>query len=436
MAEYKKGALLAEGKTKKLWEDRDNILNVIVENKEAITAFNDEAKTKQLEGKEVFATNTTCNTFELLKQAGLPVAYVERLSDSEFVGKYCKMIPIEAIARRYVVAASSYLKRNPQIKKYLPYRFHRLETNFDLKTTKGKCVGLRGEIMVEGLTPEQDDPTIQNPFESNWTLLDKRFPEWQPEAILKSDLSAVSILGLIKMADMDELLRKAFLVLEGAWNTLGYRLLDLKIEFGVTPDGQLLIADVIDNDSWRLTTPGWIDMSKQAFRDGKALGEIQKNYDIISALSDRLRLPRQCLVLWRGSDKDRFPCLVPRIDETGFKIEEVTLSGHKSPEHSIKQLEKILQEYPDGGIIICKVGKSNGLGPILAARTSWPVISIPASIKDAPEDIWSNINLPSQVPMATICSDENAINFALNILAQKNPYLYMFRQLGIEELDD
>jgi phosphoribosylaminoimidazole carboxylase / phosphoribosylaminoimidazole-succinocarboxamide synthase len=78
---------------------------------------------------------------------------------------------------------------------------------------------------------------------------------------------------------------------------------------------------------------------------------------------------------------------------------------------------------------------SNGLGPILAAHTAWPVVSIPNGYKEFPLDIWSSLRTPSDVPMATICSDNNAIDYALNILAQKNPLLYMLRQLRIEELD-
>jgi phosphoribosylcarboxyaminoimidazole (NCAIR) mutase len=99
-------------------------------------------------------------------------------------------------------------------------------------------------------------------------------------------------------------------------------------------------------------------------------------------------------------------------------------------------LEDILGNYPEGGVIVTKVGMSNGLGPMLAARTSWPVLSIPATLDKNPEDIWSNLRLPSSVPMAVICSEANALNFALNILAQKNPLLYQQIQRKIEELDE
>ena len=43
--------------------------------------------------------------------------------------------------------------------------------------------------------------------------------------------------------------------------------------------------------------------------------------------------------------------------------------------------------------------------------------------------------MPSDVPNATMLKEKNAILNALNILAQKNPAAYMYRQYAIEELD-
>ena len=75
------------------------------------------------------------------------------------------------------------------------------------------------------------------------------------------------------------------------------------------------------------------------------------------------------------------------------------------------------------------------IGPTLAARITWPVASVCNSFKDFPEDAWSNLRMPSHVPMATFAKDTNAVEFALNVLAQKNPAIYMQRQKAIERLD-
>jgi len=86
--------------------------------------------------------------------------------------------------------------------------------------------------------------------------------------------------------------------------------------------------------------------------------------------------------------------------------------------------------------IVPMVGMSNGLGPTLAARTSWPVIALPATAKVRPHDVWSSLECPSKVPLATVLSPKNAVLMALNVLAQKNPAVYMERQYALEGLDE
>jgi len=175
----------------------------------------------------------------------------------------------------------------------------------------------------------------------------------------------------------------------------------------------------------------WQELSKESFRQGEELSEVEKKYGIVSSLVSQIRIPKQVLIFWKGSKNDPSPDLqIPYID-----TDEVILSGHKSPRMSIARLNQIIGEYPDGGVIVAKVGRSNGLGPILAARTNWPVIAIPATVEETPEDIWSSIRMPSNAPLMTVWPEENAMLAAQNILAQKNPMLYMKRQLEIEEFD-
>lgn len=439
-----KGQLLAEGKTKRIWEvvgDSSSTL-AIVEYMNTITAFDDPSLTRTFNTKATYSNATTCRVFELLRQAGIPVAYQEQLSDTEFLALNCKMIRLEAVARRYPVG--SYLKRHPEFKQpegEPPLRFHNLRTEFFLKTTAGGVVGLEGQELVN-LDPKkgEEDPLIVNPYEPEWRLFHSKKPSWDPEADLKKSVASTEVIGFDDgvIAEMDRLLRRTFYVLESAWNILGLRLIDFKIEFGFDPiSRRVVVADVIDNDSWRLRDPKWKELSKEVFRQGGALQEVEENYGIVAKLTERFRIPRQALVIWKGSEKDETP--TNRIIQTESKalpdIIEVVLSGHKSTAACLRRLDKLMDEYPEGGVIVTKVGRSNGLGPILASHTTWLVVATPATIKEFPEDIWSSVRMPSSVPLVIAWPDENAIMAAMNVLSMSNPALYMVMQEKIEELD-
>lgn len=460
--EYEEGILLAKGKTKEIREVVGDPDLVVIQQMDTITAHDNPELTKEFEKKAQYSTTTTCRVFELLRQAGIPVAYKEQISPTKFVAQKCNMLPVEAVARRFAVG--SYLKRHPDLvrkKGEMPLHFHPLTTEFFLKTTKGKLLGQDGEILVEGLDPKkgQEDPLIQNPYSSDedWKLFHAKKPEWSRGANLRKSVNPTKVLTpspLFTMGTMEDILRKVFLTLEGAWNTLGLRLIDLKIEFGIH-NGVLYVADVIDNDSWRLRTANWEELSKEVFRQGGELSKVEENYEIVASLTERFRIPQQVLVLWKGSKKDAFnkkpqflkdcerefpaqpgfPTLKRFAYNSEVKVEEITLSGHKSPWLCLDKLELLQGEYPDGGVIIVKVGGSNGLGPMLAARTTWPVIAVPAGGMDKPEDIWSSLRMPSSVPLATVLEEENAIQLALNILSQKNPLIYAHQQKELEKLD-
>ncbi len=434
---YKKGTLLTEGKTKWIHEVVGDSGIVIVKYKNTITKHDDPTQTKEFDKKAEYSTTTTSRVFELLKSARIPVAYQEQISPTEFIAQRCNMTKTELIGRRYAVG--SFTERHPTMKKKegeTPHRFHGIVTEFFLKTTRGKFTNLSGELVVDGLDYDkgEEDPIIINPYDDQWDLFHAKKPAQDPEANLGRQVWHGEVIGEVPIQQLEELLKNVFYLLEGAWASLGCRFIDIKIEVGTTESGQLVVADVIDNDSWRLRNAQWQELSKEAFRQNEKLSEVERKYEIVASLVQQFRIPQQGLILWRGSSKDT-GIKVPDHVYDAIDVQEVTLSGHKSPNMCIKKLEEIMAQYPDGGVILVKAGMSNGLGPMTAARTPWPVIAVPASIKEFPQDVWSNIRMPSEVPLATICSEQNAVQFAVEILAQKNPLLYMKRQKQIEELD-
>jgi len=336
---------------------------------------------------------------------------------------------LEAVARR--LGIGSYLKRFPWCGQKPPRRSHRLVTEYFLKTTKGKLV-IGGKTILKGFTTEQDDPFIINPGEKTWNLFHPGLPQFHPEADLKKTVNAKKVLGNIKINDLDIILRKVTLILEGLFQIFGYRFADIKIEFGITMENELVVADVIDADSWRLLTHDWIGFSKQAFRDGEDLGEVEKKYGQIARMAEFFRIPRQALVIWKGSKDD--PIKAPS-DLPGVNVVEIIESGHKGSHACLMRLEELMRDYPDGGVIIGDIGRSNGLGPTLSAHTTWPVISVPPDWKQKPQNIWSHLDMPSLAPHLVCLYENNSVTAAIQILAQKNPILHMMRQFQIEELD-
>jgi phosphoribosylaminoimidazole carboxylase/phosphoribosylaminoimidazole-succinocarboxamide synthase len=65
----------------------------------------------------------------------------------------------------------------------------------------------------------------------------------------------------------------------------------------------------------------------------------------------------------------------------------------------------------------------------LAAHTSVPVITVPAGYRDFPEDVWSSLRAPSDVPVMTVLEPGNAVLAALQLLAARNPALYALTRL-------
>ncbi len=293
---YAKGNVLYEGKTKKIFTvylDGSLVPDLlIVENKDDITAFDDPKFTKKFSTKARCATETTCRVFELLRASGLPVAFVEQRSETEFLAPRCTMIPLEVVVRRYAVG--SYLKRHPEFEKEgKPHRFGDLVVEFFLKTTKGGLKDTDGNVLIEGLDPTkgEEDPLILNPRDAAWELFHSKKPDSNPDARLGT-VHARPVINDPEYIDrMYGIARNVFLALEVSWALQGYRFIDLKIEYGVDAKGNLLVADVIDNDSWRLKTNDWEELSKEAFRQGEELGEVERKYELVSELVGKLRVP-------------------------------------------------------------------------------------------------------------------------------------------------
>ena len=405
------GALVTEGKTKKVYKIKDGSDLVAVISKDDITA-GDGAKHDIIPDKGRIATATTSNVFRLLKACGLPVAFIEQDSETSFVAPNCSMLPYEVVVRRE--AHGSYLKRNPHLSK--GQLFPHALVEFYLKT---KDKNWKGKPLVA------DDPFMQLTDDGKQIkLFNPAKPLQGQEPFLVLPVSDVfSRADESKMfPEMRRIARQTFLVLEKAWQLEGGTLVDLKVEFGFDAKGNLLLADVIDNDSWRVLEGGaYID--KQVYREGGALDEVAAKYRHVAEVTGHFHVPRQRIILWRGSEKDKTEAFSEALGELKDMMTVVTCSVHKEPVNAAGIFHRMVQEIPDT-VVIAYIGRSNGAGPTLSAMSAVPVITVPASIKEFPDDLWSSLRAPSAVPVMTVLEPANAVLAALQILSGRNPRLY------------
>jgi phosphoribosylaminoimidazole carboxylase/phosphoribosylaminoimidazole-succinocarboxamide synthase len=405
------GAFVTEGKTKTIYKVKDGSDLVTVVAKDDITA-GDGAKHDIIPDKGRLATATTCNVFRLLKACGLPLAFVEQDSATSFIAPNCRMLPYEVVVRRE--AHGSYLKRNPHFAK--GQLFPQAIVEFYLKT---KNRNWKGKPLI------CDDPLLHyTEGTSQIRLFNPAKPMQGQEPFL--------VLAASEVFDRDDewqifpemrrIARQAFLVLERAWQLEGGTLVDLKVEFGFDAKGTLLLADVIDNDSWRVIEGGaYID--KQVYRDGGALDDVAAKYGHVAEITGHFHVPRQRIILWRGSEKDKTDVFSETLGELKDMMTVVTCSVHKEPVKAAGIFQRMVQEVPDT-VVIAYIGRSNGAGPTLSAMSTVPVITVPASIKEFPDDLWSSLRAPSAVPVMTVLDPANAVLAALQILSGRNPLLY------------
>ena len=220
---------LYEGKAKKVFATDDDNL-VIVDYKDDATAFNG-LKKGTIAGKGVVNNKMTNYLMQLLEKHGIPTHFVKELSDRETLVKKVTIVPLEVIIRNK--AAGSICKR----------------------------LGLQ-----EGM--EFTQPSLEFSYKDD----DLGDP-------LINSYHAISC-GFATKEDIDTITEMAFKVndvLVEYFKTIGVELIDFKLEFGKTSDGQIVLADEISPDTcrfWDIKTHEKLD--KDRFR--RDLGKVEDAY--------------------------------------------------------------------------------------------------------------------------------------------------------------
>ena len=222
-----------EGKAKKVFATDDPNV-VLVEYKDDATAFNG-LKKGTIGGKGIINNRMSNYLMQMLEKNGVPTHYIEEISDRETLVKKVTIVPLEVIVRN--VAAGSLSKR----------------------------LGL-----PEG-TPLRK--TVLEYCYKNDELGDPMVNEYHIAAMGWADQETMRMITEYALRINDILVRH--------FKGLQIDLIDFKLEFGITGDGQLVLADEISPDTcrfWDSRTHEKLD--KDRFR--RDLGGVEEAYEEIS----------------------------------------------------------------------------------------------------------------------------------------------------------
>ena len=225
----KKCEQLYEGKAKKVFATDDPNL-VIVSYKDDATAF-DGMKKGEIAGKGVVNNRMSNYLMSLLEKAGVPTHFVKELSDRETLVKKVSIVPLEVIIRN--VSAGSFAKR----------------------------YGVEEGIVF-------DSPTIEFSYKND-DLHDPLLNSYHALALKLATREEIEKIKAMAFK-INEVLKEYFAGLK-------VKLIDFKLEFGRTPEGEIVLADEISPDTcrfWDAETNEKLD--KDRFR--RDLGGVEDAY--------------------------------------------------------------------------------------------------------------------------------------------------------------
>ena len=220
---------LYEGKAKKVFATDDPNV-VLVSYKDDATAFNG-LKKGTISGKGAINNRVTNYMMELLEKEGVKTHLVKELSDRETLVKKVTIVPLEVIIRN--ISAGSFAKR----------------------------YGVEEGIVFA-------EPTIEFSYKND----DLGDP-------LINDYHALA-LGLATKEEIETIKSMAFKVndvMKAFFKNLKVDLVDFKLEFGKTADGEIVLADEISPDTcrfWDSETHEKLD--KDRFR--RDMGNVEDAY--------------------------------------------------------------------------------------------------------------------------------------------------------------
>jgi phosphoribosylaminoimidazole-succinocarboxamide synthase len=224
--------MLYEGKAKQVYKT-DNPDLIIIHYKDDATAYNN-VKKASINEKGLLNNEISSIIFDKLHKAGIKTHFIEKLNERDQLCRVVQIFPLEFIVRNII--AGSMAKR----------------------------LGI----------PEGTKP--------NNLIIDICYKKDELGDPLINDDHAVA-LGTATYEELEimyNMTRKINDVLIGLFKDLGITLVDFKIEFGKTRDGEIVLADEISPDTcrlWDIETNEKLD--KDRFR--RDLGKVKEAYEEI-----------------------------------------------------------------------------------------------------------------------------------------------------------
>ncbi|CDM98485.1 MAG: phosphoribosylaminoimidazolesuccinocarboxamide synthase [Limnospira sp. PMC 1291.21] len=229
---------LYEGKAKIVYTTDDPEV-LLAYYKDDATAFNAQ-KRGTIKGKGEINNTMSGHLFKLLEAAGVPTHYIDTPSPNEMRIKRVKIVPVEVIVRN--IAAGSLCK----------------QTGIPLGTV---------------LQP----PLVEFCYKND---------QLGDPLLTRDRLLVMNLATPEQLKSMEDLSRQIDQILSDFFSECGITLVDFKLEFGITSDGQLILADEISPDTCRLwdqaeTDPNLRVMDKDRFRND--LGNVESAYQQVLA---------------------------------------------------------------------------------------------------------------------------------------------------------
>ncbi|MDU5224687.1 MAG: phosphoribosylaminoimidazolesuccinocarboxamide synthase [Finegoldia magna] len=220
---------LYEGKAKEVYlTDKDD--EYIIRYKDDATAGNGEKKAT-ISGKGELNLAITTMIFEMLEKNGIKTHYIETINNTDMRVKKVTIMPLEVIVRN--ITAGSFAKR--------------------YGVEEGKVLN-QPTFELSYKNDDLGDPLMCEDHAIALGVITKEEYDYLREETLK----------------INELLKEFFL-------KINLKLVDFKIEFGKTDDGQILLADEISPDTCRLWDKDTNEkLDKDIFR--RDLGDLTEGY--------------------------------------------------------------------------------------------------------------------------------------------------------------